>query len=355
MLTGIPQLDSTFAGMSLKSKVYVQVTAQNYYKIQLKDVKYGTFNEKLTGPKPENWRSVELESSTELTGEYKQYLETPFEIKMVNVNGQWSLEYVKISTTEPDWCVNMKKALISTLKIQFPTSSSTYSSSESRQESPRFRYVQKQQSTESPLFWTVMEEGIEGKCENTYHVSELPEYMIHDYEKGMINSALCEGKKYFQVLRTRDITKCVEKNIFLSSKGHKNCLVGNCESENTKQTQTRFYACADSVTEIPYWHGVINEGEMVQNVIPFNTEPVVTGTKQVVKLPKVGQVSYIMPEVPAPKVCKVCNDLTSRVMFILNLLKSNQLTEIENYYTIVTLGHYIKTPTALRSSSTRSS
>merc|ERR1719282_1339143 len=33
------------------------------------------------------------------------------------------------------------------------------------------------------------------------------------------------------------------------------------------------------------------------------------------------------------------------VMFILNLLKSNQLTEIENYYTIVTLGHYIKTPT----------
>ena len=468
MLTGIPQLDSTFAGMSLKSKVYVQVTAQNYYKIQLKDVKYGTFNEKLTGPKPENWRSVELESSTELTGEYKQYLETPFEIKMVNGD----IEYVKISTTEPDWCVNMKKALISTLKIQFPTSSSTYSSSESRQESPRFRYVQKQQSTESPLFWTVMEEGIEGKCENTYHVSELPEYMIHDYEKGMINSALCEGKKYFQVLRTRDITKCVEKNIFLSSKGHKNCLVGNCESENTKQTQTRFYACANSVTEIPYWHGVINEGEMVQNVIPFNTEPVVTGTKQVVKLLKVGQVSYIMPEVPAPKVCKVCNDLTyefpvsksqssqitSRqsqkeyfqsltkqpkqisfipaifeslnteelsnqiveklvlvseqlhstelfaekeipsqlkalktivsvlktseikkiwqskqtvrnlfidivrnsgsspcVMFILNLLKSNQLTEIENYYTIVTLGHYIKTPTALRSSSTRSS
>ena len=299
MLTGIPQLDSTFAGMSLKSKVYVQVTAQNYYKIQLKDVKYGTFNEKLTGPKPENWRSVELESSTELTGEYRQYLETPFEIKMVNGD----IEYVKISTTEPDWCVNMKKALISTLKIQFPTSSSTYSSSESRQESPRFRYVQKQQSTESPLFWTVMEEGIEGKCENTYHVSELPEYMIHDYEKGMINSALCEGKKYFQVLRTRDITKCVEKNIFLSSKGHKNCLVGNCESENTKQTQTRFYACANSVTEIPYWHGVINEGEMKQHVLAFNTEPIVTGTKQIFKLEKIQKISYTMPEVTTPKMC----------------------------------------------------
>merc|ERR1719178_145441 len=208
---------------------------------------------------------------------------------------------------------------------------------------------------------------------------------------------------------------------------------------------------------------------MVQNVIPFNTEPVVTGTKQVVKLMKVGQVSYTMPEVPSPK---VCNDLsyefpvsksqssqiTSRqsqmeffqsltkqseqisfipaifenlnteelysqiveklvlvsqqihstelfaekeipsqlkalktivsvlktselkkiwqsvqslsatqeikqtvtnlfidivrnsgsspcVMFILDLVKTNQLTEIENYYTIVTTNHYIKTPT----------
>jgi len=320
MLTGIPQLDSTFAGMSLKSKMYVQVTAENYYKIQLKDVKYGTFNEKLTGPKPENWRSVELESSTELTGEVKQWLETPFEIKMVNGD----IEYVKISTTEPQWCVNMKKALISTLKIQFPTSSNTWSSSESsRQESPRFSYVKKQQykEGESPLFWTVMEEGIEGKCENTYQVSELPEYMIHDYEKGMINSAFCEGKKYFQVLRTRDITKCTEKNIFLSSKGHKNCLVGNCESENTKQTQTRFYACADSVTEIPYWHGVINEGEMVQNVIPFNTEPVVTGTKQVVKLMKVGQVSHTMPEVPSPK---VCNDLSYE--FPVSKSQSSQIT-----------------------------
>ena len=177
MLTGIPQLDSTFAGMSLKSKMYVQVTAQNYYKIQLKDVKYGTFNEKLTGPKPENWRSVELESSTELTGEYKQWLETPFEIKMVNGD----IEYVKISTTEPQWCVNMKKALISTLKIQFPTSSNTWSSSESRQESPRFSYVKKQQykEGESPLFWTIMEEGIEGKA-NTKQLFLAPGSLCED-------------------------------------------------------------------------------------------------------------------------------------------------------------------------------
>merc|ERR1711936_1507715 len=82
ILTGIPQLDTTFAGMALKSKVIVQVTEQNLYKIQMKDIKYGTFNEKLSGPNSDNWRSVEVESDIPLSGEYKKMLETPFEVKM---------------------------------------------------------------------------------------------------------------------------------------------------------------------------------------------------------------------------------------------------------------------------------
>merc|ERR1711874_895536 len=312
MLTGIPQLDSTFAGMALKSKVIVQVTEQNLYKIQMKDVKYGTFNEKLSGPNSDNWRSVEVESDIPLSGEYKKMLETPFEVKMSKYGGE--ISSMKISSAEPQWSVNVKKGLVSSLKMTFPQESRFYSSQQNMINNPRFAYIQQQSKVdwknikgENPLFWTVMEEGIEGKCENTYQVSELPEYMIHDYEKGMIQSALCHGKKYFQILRTRDITKCLERKVFLSSKGHKNCLVGKCESENTKQTQTRFYACADSVTEIPYWHGVINEGEMKQSVLAFNTEPVVTGTKQVIKLEKIQKITNKMPEVPSPK---ECNDLT---------------------------------------------
>ena len=171
MLTGIPQLDSTFAGMSLKSKVYVQVTAQNYYKIQLKDVKYGTFNEKLSGPNSDNWRSVEVESNIPLSGEYKKMLETPFEVKMSKYGGE--ISSLKVSSAEPQWSVNMKKALLSTLKIQFPEESRYYSSQQNMVNNPRFAYANQQKlhtsiKGENPLSWTVMEEGIEGKCENTY-------------------------------------------------------------------------------------------------------------------------------------------------------------------------------------------
>merc|ERR1712098_356297 len=127
-----------------------------------------------------------------------------------------------------------------------------------------------------------------------------------EYEVGMFNSQVCQGKKYFQVLRTRDVTKCQDSVIFLSSKGHKNCLVGNCESENTKQTQTRLFGCGNSVNDFQLT-GMINEGEMRQNVIAFNTEQVVTGTKQILKLQRVQQISQQIPEVQSPR---TCHDLT---------------------------------------------
>ena len=128
--------------------------------------------------------------------------------------------------------------------------------------------MQQQEGQNNLYVWTVMEEGIEGKCENTYQVTEIPEYMVHDYEKGMFQPELCQGKKFWQVLRTRDITKCTDRSVFLSSKGHKNCVVGNCEPENSKQTQTRYFACGLTAEDMQL-HGMINEGEMRQNVVAF--------------------------------------------------------------------------------------
>merc|ERR1711973_990167 len=300
ILTGIPQIDSTFAGMSMEGEVYVQATSQNTVKMMMKNVKFGTFNEHLSGStqQPTNWRNVKVESSTPLTSQYKQYMESPVEFSVEQ--GQFST--MKVSSEEPHWSVNFKKALVANLKVQQPRQSAQ---TEERR-NPRFWYVQQQQDSQEHYYWTVMEEGIEGKCENTYHVSELPQYMAQEYEEGMFNSQVCQGKKYFQVLRNRDITKCQDSVIFLSSKGHKNCLVGNCDSENTKQTQTRLFGCGNSVNDFQLT-GMINEGEMRQNVIAFNAEQVVTGTKQVLKLQRVQQISQQIPEVQSPR---TCHDLT---------------------------------------------
>merc|ERR1711955_89223 len=302
ILTGLPQIDNTFAGLALKGQVILQATSQNNYKLQMKNVNFGTFNEKLSGPEPENWRNVKVEANSPLAAQYRQVLESPVEFQVQ----QGEISAIKISAQEPQWSVNMKKALVSTVKIQLPSQQQWLSSQQQQQVdnnmNPKFWYAQQQQNQ---YYWSVMEEGIEGKCENTYQVSELPQYMANEYEEGMFNSQVCQGKKYFQVLRTRDITKCQDSVIFLSSKGHKHCLVGNCgcgKCENTKLSQTRLFGCGNSVNDFQLT-GMINEGELRQNVVAFNTEQVVTGTKQVLKLQKVQEISQQIPEIQSPRTC----------------------------------------------------
>merc|ERR1712168_338737 len=294
ILTGIPQIDSTFAGMSMEGEVIVQATSQNSFKMMMRNVKFGTFNDHLSGSsqQPTNWRNVQLESSTPLTSQYQQYMESPVEFTVEQ--GQFST--VKVNSEEPQWAVNFKKALVASIKVQQPRQSSQ---GEDRR-NPRFWYVAQQQDSQEQFYWTTMEEGIEGKCENTYHVSELPEYMVTEYERGMLRPELCRGKKYYQVVRTKDMTKCQDRSIYLSSQGHRNCLIGSCEAVNTKQSQTRYYGCGETAHSMEL-HGMISEGELQHNVVAFNTETVVTGTKQILKLQEIKTSPSTIPDVSSHK------------------------------------------------------
>merc|ERR1712168_763475 len=294
ILTGIPQIDSTFAGMSMEGQVIVQAISQNSVKMMMRNVKFGTFNDHLSGSsqQPTNWRNVQLESSTPLSSQYQQYMESPVEFTMEQ--GQFST--VKVNSEEPQWAVNFKKALVASMKVQQPQPSSQGGD----RKNPRFWYVAQQQDSQEQYYWTTMEEGIEGKCENTYHVSELPEYMVTEYERGMLRPELCEGKKYYQVVRTKDMTKCQDRSIFLSSQGHNNCLIGNCKAVNTKQSQTRYYGCGETAHTMEL-HGMISEGELQHNVVAFNTETVVTGTKQILKLQEIKTSPSNIPDVSSPK------------------------------------------------------
>merc|ERR1712235_213639 len=74
----------------------------------------------------------------------------------------------------------------------------------------------------------------------------------------------------------------------------------------TLRILTRLFGCGNSVNDFQLT-GMINEGEMRHNVIAFNTEQVVTGTKQVLKLQRVQQISQQIPEVQSPR---TCHDLT---------------------------------------------
>ena len=102
-------------------------------------------------------------------------------------------------------------------------------------------------------------------------------------------------------MKAHNITKCLERSIFLSSKTHAKCLLGNCEGVNTKSSITRFFGCVETIETIQL-HGMINEGELQQNVLAFNSEQVVTGTKQVLKLVAIKPVTTVIAEILAPRI-----------------------------------------------------
>jgi len=275
VLTGIPQLDNTFAGLAITGKVIVQATGQNTFKLAMRDVGFAKFNDNLEGKlEPVNWRNVVTPATNPVTADVKLFMESAVEFMMV----KGEVTTVKISAQEPQWAVNFKKALVGALKVKLPF----------------------QQTQDIPYYWAAMEQGIEGVCENTYQVTELPEYLIYEHEPGMLKPEFCQGKKFFQVMKTRDITKCLDRAIFLSSKSHKNCLLGNCKGVNPKASNTRYFGCGDNLENLQL-HGMINEGEMQHHVLPINAEPIVTGTKQVLKLVAIKPVTTVIPAIVAPK------------------------------------------------------
>merc|ERR1719153_513877 len=111
---------------------------------------------------------------------------------------------------------------------------------------------------------------------------------------------MCEGKKIFQVMRTRDITKCTERSLFVATRGHENCLVGGCNGVNGKVGMTRFLGCGTDTSDFQM-HAIINEGEHQQMLLSFNTEKVMTGTRQVLALKEVRKTQTALPNIAAPR------------------------------------------------------
>ena len=81
-------------------------------------MKYSKFNEKLTGSTEyRNWRHLITPEGQQIPSEFETILKTPIEFSMTN----GVISEIKVSKTEPTWAINLKKSLISLIKIQTPT------------------------------------------------------------------------------------------------------------------------------------------------------------------------------------------------------------------------------------------
>merc|ERR1711970_403030 len=289
LLSGIPVLDSQFAGLMIEGKIILQTLGTETYKLALKDVKYSKFNEKLTGSTEyRNWRHLITPEGQQIPSEFETILKTPIEFSMTN----GVISEIKVSRTEPTWAINLKKSLISLIKIQTPTGEHDLTQNS---------IVRSSSITSLPPVWKVMEEGIDGKCETLYDIAELPEYMLQELAPGLIEIEKCEGKKIFQILKTRNVDKCVERSVYrVGQPGKPVCTQpGNCDSVWERSSITRYIACGPTKENLEL-QVILNEGEIQQSLLAYNTENMVTGTKQIIKLVKVTTSKTTLPQIQSP-------------------------------------------------------
>jgi hypothetical protein len=287
LLTGIPELASHYSGVSIKCKVHLNVVKEGMsYKfgIHITDPKYVRVNDVLHGSSHmqeggDNWRFVELPEYSDLPSEHSQKLSDRVVLKLKETG---EFEVLIVKEDEPEWSINFKKALATLFQTKFGSDEQKIA-----QELVQNNELLRESGEGEVVTWTTTEESLDGNCEVNYQLNELPSYVVKDLPKIIPYPEECprlsEGGKYFELVKTRDISSCSKYTSFQYYKpGFLRCPNGNCEGMWTRSSVTRYTACG-SVEKLNI-QTITNEGELQQNLFGFKTEKFLTGTRQVMKL-----------------------------------------------------------------------
>lgn len=309
LLTGIPELASYYSGVSIKCKVHLNVMKEGTsYKfgIHITEPKYVRVNDLLHGSSDvneggDNWRFLELPSYTDLPSEHAERLSDRVVLKLKE-SGEFEVLIVK--EEEPEWSINFKKALATLFQTKFGSEENKIA-----QELVRNNELLRESGEGEVVTWRTTEESLDGVCEVNYQLNEMPSYVVKDLPKVIPYPEECprlsEGGKYFELIKTRDISSCSKYTSFQFYKpGFFRCPNGNCEGMWTRSSVTRYTACG-SVEKLNI-QTITNEGELQQNLFGFKTEKFLTGTRQVLKLVSTRSSSS---EVVAPVNSRIFNTL----------------------------------------------
>ena len=211
VLTGIPELNEQYSRVRLTAIVRIQPRPDSTCRIKLENPRFESYNDVLEIRKN---RIITPGHKQEIPNSLKTWLETPF----IMFHKRGLVERIQTESREPEFIVNVKKALISQLQNDLFQSE--------RRDVQDQNQVQSGSQEDSVPVFTNQESSILGKCETVYTISELPKYLINEFEQTetdeRINkdaSRVCEGKDYYEIIKTKNLDKCSERPVYHNSVG----------------------------------------------------------------------------------------------------------------------------------------
>lgn len=285
LLTGLPELANHYSGIGINCTVHVDVREENTFFLTVRDAKYVRISDTLKpsysfdGEDGSNWRELHLPEMSPVSEEYAHALSKPFVFRMRN----GEIVEPRASRSEPVWSLNFKKGLA----LQFQTK---FDSSALQVEENRIRM-----SGEGETYWKVKEESMQGVCETTYQVNELPRYIVKDRPELITFPEACTEEKYYGIIKTNNVDNCEKRDSFgfFQPGRFTRDITGNMLDDWTRMTQTRYIACGSRGNLVI--QSIYNHLELSQNVFGLKSEKFVTGNQQVFHLREIRQTSEHIP------------------------------------------------------------
>ena len=219
VLTGIPDINkSHYSGIKLSAQARVQ--AQNEYTLMVKldQVKFMTLNGEIE--LNEANRIIEnggprSGAKEQLPAEFKQLLETPFKVQLK----KGLVEKFSILPNEHVAVTNIKRSLLAQLQLDV-------TQAQLHETQSNLITVGAPIDVTMP-YYSVIEQSLLGRCRTNYNVNLLTEARAMELEEKWkkeesmarltpsdATKAGCAGKKYYEVIRTRDLNSCDSKPVF---------------------------------------------------------------------------------------------------------------------------------------------
>jgi len=283
-LTGVSRIQNTPAVFSLTVKCKLEaetiIVPRSRYgtkklRVTLKNIMMDDFREEVGYISPTDWRDQMTSGNIDIPEISRAILESPFEVDIVN----GEVHKVIMSSIETKETTMFKKVLLSALIIKLPPDT-----------------VNRLHGISMPDSWTVPEHGVDGLCENSYIVSEIAQESLPEDDIKLMKLELCEDKKIFEVIRTRDVTKCQGRNLFMSQGRYEECHAGGCSGPQS-QIVTKYLGCGVSKDSIDL-HGIVDFAEHPETE---EGETNIQTTLQFFTLDKVENIADVLPLIKDPQ------------------------------------------------------
>lgn len=284
-VTGMPSVKQTqYAGFRLESDVIVQTFQDYTLRIRFVNPKYVVANEEML-PVVHGWPQLP-QATRELPGDFKTKLTAPFEAQL----RRGVIETVKVGSDEPVEVTNVKKALLSQLQMDVTGSGRGYLAEQNFLNGGNPQTVQPLNGEQQSYFST-LESTLEGECQTDYTFVPIPKFQtfelnmdkkIKEQQEGVwsdrrssqIGDQVCQGKQYYEIVKSINLDNCVQRPVFAIQTGIENsCDVskGHCKDIFANTVNTRYIVCGQRDQFII--RQVSTEGEMVATPLGWDNTP----------------------------------------------------------------------------------